>query len=100
MDAYRSAVTEVLGFAAFPVLAVVGLLAAAALTLRGQWREGVLLGLGFWVAAGLLKLAITTTWAAIASAAAIIGVRQVVVWALRRDATAGVRPDRAGSPSP
>lgn len=100
MDAYRSAFTEVLGFAAYPVLAVVGLLAAAAMALRGQWREGVLLGLGFWVAAGLLKLAITTTWAAIASAAAIIALRQMVMWALTRDGTSATRPDRAGSASP
>lgn len=99
MDVYRSAFTDVLGFAAFPVLTVLGLLAAGALALRGQWREGVMLGLGFWVAAGLLKLAVSTTWAAIASAAAIIALRQAVMWALRRDAAASPRPDRAGSAS-
>ena len=99
MDAYRSAFTEVLGFAAYPVLTVVGLLAIVALALRRQWREGVLLGLGFWVAAGLLKLAVTVTWAAIASAAAIIALRQMVMWALGRDAAAAP-PNRAGSPSP
>jgi len=93
MDAeeLRQSFAEVVGFAAFPVLVVIGMLAFAAVTLRGNWKEGVALGLDFWVAAGLLKLSITTTWAAIASAVIIIAVRRAVMWSISRSTTARAR---------
>ncbi len=99
MDAeeLRQAFAEAVGFAAFPVLVVIGMLAFAAVTLRGNWREGVALGLEFWVAAGLLKLAVTTTWAAIASAVIIITVRRAVMWSISRTSATRAQATPTGS---
>ncbi len=99
MDAeeLRQAFAEVVGFAAFPVLVVIGILAFVAVTLRGNWKEGVALGLEFWVAGGLLKLSVSTTWAAIASAVVIITVRRAVMWSLYRAATARAQATPTGS---
>ncbi len=99
MDAeeVRQGFAELVGFAAFPVLVVIGTLAFAAVTLRGNWKEGVALGLEFWVAAGLLKLSVATTWAAIASAVIIITVRRTVMWSIRRAATARAQAAPTGS---
>ena len=98
MDAeeLRQAFAEVVGFAAFPVLVVIGILAFAAVTLRGNWKEGVALGLEFSVAGGLLKLSVATTWATIASAVIIITVRRTVMWSLHRAATARARAATTG----
>jgi hypothetical protein len=93
----RQTFAEVVGFAAFPVLVVIGMLAFAAVTLRGNWKEGVALGLEFWVAAGLLKLFAATSWAAIASAVVIITVRRTVMWSLRRAAIARAQAAPTGS---
>jgi hypothetical protein len=88
----RQVFSEVVAFAAFPVLVVIGLLTAAAVTVRGDWKDGVGLGLEFWVAAGLLKLSVATTWMAIASAIIIITVRRAVMWAIGRASAARAEP--------
>jgi hypothetical protein len=93
----RQAFAEVVGFAAFPVLVVIGMLAFAAVTLRGNWREGVALGLQFWVAAGLMKLFAATTWATIASAVIIITVKRAVMWSIHRAATTRAQAASTGS---
>jgi hypothetical protein len=93
----RQAFAEVVGFAAFPVLVVIGMLAFAAVTLRGNWKEGVALGLEFWVAAGLLKISITTTWAAIAAAVLIITVRRAVMWSISRASATRAQAAPTGS---
>lgn len=88
----RQVFSEVVAFAAFPVLVTIGLLTAAAVTVRGDWKDGVALGLEFWVAAGLLKLSVATTWMAIASAIIIITVRRTVMWAIGRASAARAEP--------
>lgn len=88
----RQVFAEVVAFAAFPVLVVIGLLTAAAVTVRGDWKDGVGLGLEFWVAAGLLKLSVATTWMAIASVVIIITVRRTVMWAIGRASAARAEP--------
>lgn len=90
MDALqaREWLDGVVHFAAFPVITALGLVVAIALTGMGRWRDGVRLGLEFWVAAGLLGLTAATTWRAIALAAIIITVRQVVTRAMARASAA------------
>ncbi len=73
---------QVLLFAAFPVLVAVGLLMGLMLAARGHWRDGLSLGLLFWVAAGLLTLGVDGTWTALGIAASIIAIRTIVMWTL------------------
>ena len=77
---------EVIAFVAFPVLVGMGLVVGMALAAAGRWRDGISFGLMFWVAAGLLKLAIASTWVAIGTAAAIIAIRHLLVPALKSSA--------------
>lgn len=92
-----AAVAQVVGFAAFPVLVLLGILAAIALTVRGQWQEGVSTGLEFWVAGGVLQLSILTTWTAIAATIIIIAVRRTVMWSLDRAQAARAHTPPASS---
>ena len=77
---------EVIAFAAFPVLVLMGLAVGVALAAVGRWRDGISLGLLFWVGAGLLNLGIASTWAAIATSAFIITLRHLLVPALKMSA--------------
>ncbi len=77
---------EVIAFVAFPVLVLMGLAVGMALTAVGRWRDGIDFGLLFWLGAGLLTLAITSTWAAIAISAFIIALRHLLVPALHMSA--------------
>ena len=77
-----SSFTDLVTYGAVPVLVAVGVVAAGICTLRGQWRTGMGLGLDFWLAAGLLTLAVATTWTTIATVAVIVAVRIVATWSL------------------
>ncbi len=71
-------------------------LVAALFILLGTRRVDVTVGvfLDLLVAAGLLRLAAASTWSAIIGAGAILGIRQIVMWAFRRGGRAlgGWRP--------
>jgi hypothetical protein len=45
-------------YGAIPVIVALGVLAAFACALRGDWRSGAGLGLDMWLGAGLLHLSI------------------------------------------
>ncbi|NVB78083.1 MAG: hypothetical protein HOV81_06775 [Kofleriaceae bacterium] len=47
-----------------------------------QFRVGIGILLDLWVAAGLLRLSEDATWQRIAGAAALIGVRKLVIFSL------------------
>ena len=76
--------TDLVTYGAVPVLVAIGVVAAGICTLRGQWRTGMGLGLDFWLAAGLLTLAVATTWSTIATVAVIVGVRHLATWSIDR----------------
>jgi len=71
-------------YGAVPVLVGLGVLAAALCALRGQWRVGAGLGLDIWLAAGLLTLAVATSWSTIATVAVIVAVRHLATWSIDR----------------
>jgi hypothetical protein len=48
-------------------------------TLVARWKDGVPLVLELWTAAGLVRLAGEPSWARIATAAAIVAVRKLVM---------------------
>lgn len=75
---------DVVIYGAVPVLVALGVLAAALCALRGQWRVGAGLGLDIWLAAGLLTLAVATTWSSIATVAVIVAVRHLATWSIDR----------------
>jgi len=75
---------DVVIYGAVPVLVALGVLAAALCALRGQWRAGAGLGLDIWLAAGLLTLAVATTWSSIATVAVIVAVRHMASWSMKR----------------
>ena len=77
---------EFIAFLAFPILMGMGLIVGVALTAVGRWRDGISIGLMFWVGAGLVSLAVASTWTAIGMAAAIIAIRHVVLPALNSSA--------------
>ncbi len=69
-----------------PALAAIGVLAAVACAVRGDWRTGVGLGLDLWLAAGLLTLATVDTWIPVATVIVIVVVRQVATRVIDRSA--------------
>ena len=71
-------------YGVFPALLVIGIAAFIACTVRGDWRAGIAIGLQFWVASGLVKLSLATTWGSIAMAAIIIAVRNAAMWSIHR----------------
>ena len=75
-------------YGVFPALLVIGIAAFIACTVRGDWRAGIAIGLQFWVASGLVKLSLATTWGSIAMAAIIIAVRNAAIWSIHRADTA------------
>ena len=80
--------TEVLDAAALAVTAA-GVLALLAGPVQG-WHAALGLALDFWIGAGLLRLSASTTWSALALAAAVVAVRSLVqVARMRRGATVG-----------
>lgn len=79
-------------YGAIPAIAALGVLAAFACTLRGDWRAGAGLGLDLWLAAGLLHLGTTTTWTSIATVAVIVAVRHLATWSIDRAAAARAVP--------
>lgn len=53
-------------------------------------RDGILalrVGLEFWMAAGMLRLAAPPSWRTLAAAAGILAVRQLVIYGLRSTRT-------------
>lgn len=66
--------------AASRVTVAIALVASAVVLVRapGSWRIAVAIGLEMALAAGLLRLGADTSWAAIATIAAIAGLRQLV----------------------
>ncbi len=73
-------------YGAIPVIVALGVLAAFACALRGDWRSGAGLGLDMWLGAGLLHLSTTPTWTSIATVALIVLVRKMVTQSLARSA--------------
>ena len=71
-------------YGAVPALVALGVLAALACALRGDWRGGTGLGLDLWLAAGLLSLSTTTTWTSLATVAVIVVLRQTVTLSVQR----------------
>jgi hypothetical protein len=71
-------------YGVFPALLVIGIAAFILCTVRGDWRAGIAIGLQFWVASGLVKLSLATTWGSIAMAAIIIAVRNAAIWSIHR----------------
>ena len=70
---------------------VLGLVSAGAVLARTwQLRQALPVLLEFLLAAGLLRLAHDATWRALATAAAVVALRKLVV-------TYGLRPGRSGS---
>lgn len=66
-------------------------------------RAALRLALDFWLAAGLLRLALPVTWQTLLAAASILAVRQIAGPTLWRSASARRRPfrgRRAGPPAP
>ena len=68
--------SEVLATAAL-VVSGAGVLSLLAVPVHG-WTPAFRLALEFWIGAGLLHLASVRSWSALAIAAAIIGVRQLI----------------------
>jgi hypothetical protein len=78
--------TGVLDAAALAVTAA-GVLALLAGPAQG-WHAALALALDFWIGAGLLRLSASTSWSALAVAAAVVAVRTLVqVGRMRRSAT-------------
>ncbi len=67
-----------------PVLAALGILVFAACALRGQWRQGLPLGLDIWVAGGLIRLSADTSWQSIGLVAVLIAIRMAATWSIHR----------------
>lgn len=65
------------GLAAATAAAAVMAVCLAAVA-GGRWRDGLRMGLDLWVAAGLLRLAADVGGSAIAAAASVVAVRQLV----------------------
>ena len=84
-------------YGAVPVLVAMGVLAAALCAMRGQWRAGAGLGLDIWLAAGLLTLAVATTWSTIATVAVIVAVRHLATWSIDRALSESHPPGTATS---
>lgn len=62
-------------------LAATGVLVLFLAGARGRhWRAGVPLTMEFWTAAGLLRLVGEPSWARIATAAAIVATRKLLLW--------------------
>lgn len=74
--------TTTLTVAAWLLAAVAVVLFAVAFTVTRRLRDCLAVGLDFLLAAGLLRLASVETWTAIASAAAIVAVRKLVMLSL------------------
>jgi hypothetical protein len=55
-----------------------------------RWREALGVMLELWLAAGLLRLAAPPTWPRLATAAAIIAIRQLTGFGLRTSKKSGV----------
>jgi uncharacterized membrane protein len=82
--------------AAALVLTAAGLAAAAvAVALTRDWRAALGMALELWLAAGLLRLSRPAEWRALAVAATVVVVRQVVTRGLR----AGDRPAHRREPT-
>ncbi len=73
-----------------PGLAALGIVVFAACALR---RQGLPLGLDIWVAGGLIRLSVDTSWSSIALVAILIAIRQAATWSLHRAVAARVLPD-------
>lgn len=71
-----------------PVLAALGIVVFAACALRGQWRQGLPLGLDIWVAGGLIRLSADTSWQSIGLVAVLIVIRMAASWSSHRVAAA------------
>ena len=67
-------------------LTAAGLVALAAGALGGAWRPGLAMALELWLAAGLLRLAAPPSWPLVATAAALVAVRRLLVRGLSRGA--------------
>lgn len=67
-----------------PGLAALGILVFAACALRGQWRQGLPLGLDIWVAGGLIRLSADTSWQSIGLVAVLIVIRMAATWSIHR----------------
>jgi Protein of unknown function (DUF1622) len=84
---------DLVTYGAVPVLVALGIVAAGLCMLRGQVRAGLGLGLDLWLAAGLLTLAVTTSWSTIATVAIIVVIRHLATRSIDR----AVATRRAGA---
>jgi hypothetical protein len=85
--------SAVLGTAALAVVAIGVVVFASSLWQPNHAHALVALALEFWLAAGMLRLVEEPSWAGIATAAAIIGVRKVL-------SKASMNAGRIGRPAP
>ncbi len=90
--------SAVVGGAALAVVAA-GVLAGAGVALLAGLRQGVRVLLDFLLAAGLLRLSVTSGWDDLGAIALVAGIRHVV-GAHLDDARRGPRPLSASRPSP
>jgi hypothetical protein len=67
-------------------------IAMIAASATGQARAGILPLLELWTAAGLLRLAGAPSWSRIASVAAVIAIRKLVMVGLRRSTPTSAGP--------
>lgn len=74
--------TTTLTVAAWLLAAVAGAVFSVAYTVTRRLQYSLAVGLDFLLAAGLLRLASVETWTAIASAAATVAVRKLVMLGL------------------
>ena len=77
---------DLITYGAVPALVALGILSAALCILRGQLRAGLGLGLDLWLAAGLLTLAVASSWSTIATVAIIVAIRHVATRSIDRAA--------------
>jgi hypothetical protein len=67
-----------------------GLVAGLVVLARtGRGLPALQVALDFWIAAGLLRLAGPPSWPALAGAAAVVALRQLLGWRLRASAATG-----------
>lgn len=88
--------SALVGYAALLCVVAGFVSGAVVLAVSHDARAALKVALDLWVAAGLLRLALPPGYGQLLAAAAIIGIRQLVGWALRPPRRPAPRP---GSPA-
>jgi hypothetical protein len=93
--------STLVGYAALLCVTAGFVAGALVLAVGRDARLALKVALDFWVAAGLLRLALPPGYGQLLAAAAIVAVRQLIGWALRpppRPTPGRGSPDRAPAP--